>query len=82
MGGARSTNGEMRGVFMVLVGKLERKRPLGRRRHTWEDNIKMDLKEVGCGDMEWIELAQDRERWRSRGNAVMNPRVQNKQGIS
>jgi len=74
---------EMRGVFMVVVGKPERKRRLGRPRRAWEDNIKMDLQEVGCGDMEWIELAQDRDRWRSRGNAVMNLRVPKKKaGVS
>jgi len=54
--------GEGRGVYRVLVGKPEGKRPLGRPRHRWEDNIKMDLQEVGCGGMDWIELAQDRDR--------------------
>ena len=54
--------GEMRGIHRVLVGKPEGKRPLVRPRHRWKDNIKMDLQEVGCGGMEWIELAQDRER--------------------
>ena len=52
--------GERRGVYRVLVGKSEGKRPLGRPRHRWEDNIKMDLQEVVCGDMDWIELAQDK----------------------
>jgi len=56
--------GERRGVYSVLVGKSERKRPLGRPRYRWEDNIKMYLLEVGCGVMDWIELAQDKERWR------------------
>ena len=56
--------GERRGVYRVLVGKPEGKRPLGRPRRRWKDNIKMDLQEVGCGDMDWIELAQDRDRWR------------------
>jgi hypothetical protein len=56
------------------VGRPEGKRPLGRHRRTWEDNIKMDLQEVGCEGMEWIELAQDRERWRVL-NVVMNLRV-------
>jgi hypothetical protein len=60
-------------VQRVLVGKAERKRPLGRRR--WEDNIKMDLQEVGCGGIDWIELVQDRERWRTLVNAVINLRV-------
>jgi hypothetical protein len=67
--------GERRGVYRVLVGKLEGKRPLGRPRRRWEDNIKMDLKEEGCGGMDWIELAQDRDRWRALVNAVMNLRV-------
>jgi len=57
------------------VGKPEGKRPLGRRRHRWEDNIKMDLQEVGCGGMDWINLVQDRDRWRALVNAVMNLRV-------
>jgi len=55
-----------------LVGKPEGKRPLGRPGHRWEDNIKMDLQEVGCGGMDWIELAQDIARWRTLVNAVMN----------
>jgi len=63
---------ETRGVYRVLVGKPEGKRPLARHRHSWEDNIKMDLQEVGCGDMNWIKLAQDRDRWRALVNAVMN----------
>jgi len=57
------------------VGKPEGKRPLERPRHRWEDNIKMDLQEVGCGGMDWIDLAQDRDRWRSVTNMVMNLRV-------
>jgi len=67
--------GESRGIYRVLVGKPEEKRPLGRPRGRWEDNIKMDLQEVGCGGMDWIELAQDRNRWRVLVNAVMNLRV-------
>ena len=67
--------GERRGVFRVLVGKPEGKRPLGRYWRRWKDNIKMDLQEVGCGDMDWIELAQDRDRWRKLVNAVMNLRA-------
>jgi len=67
--------GERRGVYRVLVGKSEGNRPLGRPRHRWEDNIKMDLQEVGCGDMDWIELDQDRDRWRALVNALMNLRV-------
>ena len=63
------------GEYRVWVGKPEGKRPLGRPRRRWEDNIKMDLQEVGCGDMDWIELAQDRDRWWALVNAVMNLRV-------
>ena len=66
---------EGRGVYRVLVGKPEGKRPLGRPRRRWEDNIQMDLQEVGCGDMDWIELAQDRKSWRTLVNAVMDLRV-------
>jgi len=57
------------------VGKPERKRPLGRPRRGWENIIKMDLQEVGCGGIDWIELAQDRDRWRALVNEVMNIRV-------
>ena len=67
--------GERRDVYRVLVGKPEGKRPLGRQRRRWEDNIKVDLQEVGCRGMDWIELAQDRDRWRALANAVMNLRV-------
>ena len=67
--------GEERGVYRVLVGKPEGKRPLGRPRRKWVDNIRMDLQEVGCGYMDWIGLAQDRERWRMLVSAVMNLRV-------
>jgi len=67
--------GERRGIYRVLVGKPEGKTPLGRTRHRWEDNIKMDLQEVGCGGMDWIKLAQDRDRWRALVNAVMNLQV-------
>jgi hypothetical protein len=75
MGGACSAYGERRGVYRVLVGNLGGKRPLGRPRRRWEDNIEMDFQEVGCGDMDWIELAQDIDRWRALMNAVMNLRV-------
>ena len=64
--------GERRDVYRVLVGKPERKRPLGRSRHRWEDNIKMDLPKVGGRNMDWIRLAQDRDRWREIVTAVMN----------
>ena len=62
-------------MYRVLVGKPEGKRPFGRPRCGWEDNIKMDLQEVECEGMEWIELAQDRDRWRALVNAVMDLRV-------
>ena len=67
--------GEGRGVYKVLVGKPEGKRPLWRPRRRWEDNIKMDLREVGCGGMDCIELAQDGDMWRALVNAVMNLRA-------
>ena len=67
--------GEGRGVYRVLVRKPEGKRPLGRPRRIWKDSIKMDLQEVGCGGMDWIDLAQDRNRWRALVNAVMNVRI-------
>ena len=67
--------GERRGVCRVLVGKPEGKRPLGRPRRKWKDSTKMDLQEVGCGGMDWLELAQDTDRWRALVSAVMNLRV-------
>jgi hypothetical protein len=67
--------GEGRNVYRVLVGKPEGKRPLGRPRCRWEDGIKMDLREIGWGGVEWIHLAQDRDRWPAVVNAVMNLRV-------
>jgi len=63
---------ERRGVYRVLVEKPEGKRPLRRPRRRWEDNIKMDLQEVGCVGLDWIELVQDRDRWLALVNAVMN----------
>jgi hypothetical protein len=66
---------EKRDVYRILVGKPEGKRPLGRTWRRWEDNMKMDLKEVGCGGMDWIELVRDRDRWRALLNAAMNLRV-------
>jgi hypothetical protein len=63
--------GEGRGAYMILVGRPEGRRPLGRPRHIWEDNIKMDLQEVGWGGgMDWIDMSQDRDRWRALVNAV------------
>ena len=67
--------GEERGAYRVLVGKLEGKRPLGRPRRRWLDNIRMGIQEVGCGYVDWIGLAQDRDRWRTLVSAVMNLRV-------
>jgi len=66
---------ERRGVYRFLVGKPEGSRPFGKLRCRWEDNIKMDLQEAGCGGMDWIEVVHDRERWRALVNAVMNLRV-------
>ena len=67
--------GERRGVYSVLAGKPNGKRPIRRPRRRWEDNIKMYLQEVRCGGMDWIDLAQDRDRWRALVNAVMNLRI-------
>ena len=67
--------GEENGVYRVLVGKPEGRRPQGRSRSRWVDNIRVDLQEVGCGYMDWIGLAQDRDRWRTLVSAVMNLRV-------
>jgi hypothetical protein len=67
--------GDERGVHRALVGKPEGKRPLGRPRHTWEDNIKMDLQEVGGGCGDWMELAQDRDRWQALVSMVKNLRL-------
>ena len=67
--------GKGRGVYRVLVGKPEGKKPLGRSRRRWADNIKMDLQEVRCRNMNWVELAEDRDRWRALVNEVMDLRV-------
>jgi hypothetical protein len=67
--------GEGRGAYGILVERPEGRRPLGRPRRRWDDNIKMDLQDVGWGVMDWIDMAQDRDRWRARVNAVMNLRV-------
>jgi hypothetical protein len=67
--------GEERNVYRVLMGKPERKRPLGRPRRRWEDGIKMDIREIGWGSVDWIQLAQDSYRWRALMNTVMNLRV-------
>ena len=64
-----------RGVYTVLAGKPEGRRPLGKPRHRWVDNTRLDLQEVGCEYMDWIGLAQDRDRWRTLVSAVMNLRV-------
>jgi hypothetical protein len=72
---ACSSGGEGRGVYRVLAGKPEEKRLLGRPRRRWEDNINKDVQDVGCRIMDWIELAQDTDRWRALVSAVMNLRV-------
>ena len=74
--------GEGRGVHRFLVGKPEGKRPLGRPRRRWDDNIKMDLQEVGVGCGDWMDLARDRNRWRSLVSKVRNLRVPKMRGIS
>jgi hypothetical protein len=67
--------GEVGGAYNILVGRTEGRRPLGRPRRRWEDNIKMNLREIGFRDVDWIHLAQDRDRWRALVNTVMNLRV-------
>jgi hypothetical protein len=75
MGGPCSTNGEKRNAYRLLVEKPEGKRPLGRPRRRWVDNIRMDLGEVRWADVDWIGLAQDRNRWRALVNSVLNLRA-------
>jgi hypothetical protein len=67
--------GEVRGAYNILIGRPEGRRPLRRPRRRWEDNIKMNLREIGFGDVDWIHWAQDRDRWRALVNTVMNLRV-------
>jgi hypothetical protein len=67
--------GEVRDAYNILVGRPEGRRPLGRHRRRWEDNIKLDLREIGFGDVDWIDVAQDWDRWRALVNTVMNLRV-------
>jgi hypothetical protein len=75
MGGACRTNGEKINAYRLLVGNPEGKRPLGRPRHRGEDNIKMGLRGIGWGGMDWIDLAQYRDQWRALVNTVMNLRI-------
>jgi hypothetical protein len=72
--------GKMKNAYKILVGKPEMKRPLGRPRHRWEDNIRMDLMEIGWGGMDWIHLAQGREQWRALANIAINLWVPQKAG--
>jgi hypothetical protein len=72
MGGACSMHGEMRNAFKIMVGKPEGKRPLGKPKHRWEDVIKMDLREIGFGTVDWIHLAQDKDWWQMLVNTTMN----------
>jgi hypothetical protein len=73
--GACSPNGEKRNAYRLLVGKPEGKRPIGRPRRRWVNNIKIDLLQIGWDDVDWIDLAQDRDKWRALVSAVMNLRV-------
>jgi hypothetical protein len=75
MGGARSTNVEKRNAYRILVGKPEGKRPLGRQRRNWVDNIKIDLREIGGDGVDWIDMAQDRDQCRALVNTVLKLRV-------
>jgi hypothetical protein len=75
MGRACSINGEKRNIYRILAGKPEGKEPLGRSSRRWVDNIKMDLREIGWDGMDWIDLAQDRDKWRAIVNTVMKFRI-------
>jgi hypothetical protein len=75
VGGTCGTHGEGRGIYRVLVGRPEGKRPLGRPRRRWEDDIKLDLREIGIDGANWIQLAQDRVQWRACVDTIMNLRV-------
>jgi hypothetical protein len=75
MGGPCSTNGDKRNAYRLLVGKQDGKKPLGRPRHRWVDNIRMDLGEVGWSDVDWIGLTKDRNRWRALVDSVLKLRV-------
>jgi hypothetical protein len=75
MGGAYSKHGEMRNAYKILIGQPEGKRPLRRTRRRWEDNFKMDLRDIGLEAVDWIHVVQDRDRWRALVNTVMNLRV-------
>jgi hypothetical protein len=75
MGGACSTNREKMNAYKISVGKLEGKRPLGRRRRRWEDNNKMHLREVGWNGVDWIDMAEKRDQWRALVNTILNLRV-------
>jgi hypothetical protein len=72
MGRACSTNGEKKNAYRILIAKPEGKRPQGRHKRRWEDNIKVDIREIGWGGMDWIDMAQDRDQWRALVNKVMN----------
>jgi hypothetical protein len=75
MAGHVAYMGEKRNAYRILVGKPKRERPLGRPTRSWEDNIKIDLREIGWGGMDWIDLVQDRDQWMALVNTVMNLRV-------
>jgi hypothetical protein len=81
VGWTSGTHGDGRGVYRLLVGRPEGKRPLGRPRHRWEDNIKMNLREIGIDGANWIQMAQDRVQWRACVNTVMNLRVPHESSI-